>query len=190
MIDNFSRLSDEELISLVKTVDVFGELQKRYQYLVDILVGKIVVYHGLDTDDLYQEGLLGLYNSALTYNVNSGASFKTYASVCISNRLKNACRKQNSKKNSLLNNSLSLDDVPHVETSKTNLPEVQLETNETIEEMSKQIHISLSDFERKVLMLTLSGTKREEIAKSLNITVKSLDNAIGRVRKKLKNSNI
>lgn len=179
-------MSDEELAARVDTADAFAELESRYLWLIGSIARKLKSSNSPDDEDLRQEGLVGLYEAALRYVPSGGASFKTYASVCISNRLKNEVRNHGSKRNFPLNHSVSLEDVTCSEENAVSSPEMALESRETFEAVLNQIHISLSDFERKVLALYLSGYKRGEIAESLAISVKAFDNALQRVRRKLK----
>lgn len=186
MAKDYSRLSDEEIISDVRNADAFAELESRYLWLISSASRNCKKAGSLDDEDLIQEGLVGLYNAALSYRPGGKASFKTYAATCISNCLKNEVRNHSSKKNSPLNNSVSLDDVLLSEVNMVSSPELVLENQEAFAAVLNQIHISLSDFERKVLALYLSGYKRKEISDMLGITAKAFDNAIQRVRKKLK----
>ncbi len=183
---DFSQISDEELASHVKNSDGFAELESRYLWLIGSIARRVKKSSSLDDDDLRQVGLLGLYDAALSYKKTEKASFKTYAATCISNRLKNEVRNHSSKKNSPLNDSVSLDEVSFSEVNTASSPELVLENQETFEAVLNQIHITLSDFERKVLALYLSGYKRSEISDAMGISVKAFDNAIQRVRKKLK----
>ena len=185
MAKDFSKLSDEEIISEIGNADAFAELESRYLKLIGGASRRCKKTGSLDDDDLIQEGLLGLFHAALTYRADGRASFKTYAMTCISNRLKNEVRNHSSKKNFPLNNSVSLYDVAITEVNAEASPELMLENQETFSTVLNQIHISLSDFERKVLALYLSGYNRKEISQKLGITVKAFDNALQRVRKKL-----
>lgn len=186
MAKDYSQLSDEELVLEVENADAFAELMARYLWLISSMSRSWKKVGSLDDDDLIQEGLLGLYSAAKNYRSGGGASFKSYAFKCISNRLKSEVRNHSSKKNLPLNDSVSLDDVTIGDADAVVSPETLLENRESVAAVLNQIHISLSDFERKVLALYLSGYKRKEISESLNISVKAFDNAIQRVRKKLK----
>lgn len=184
MAADFSHMADEELVPLVD--EAFAELESRYLWLINSIVRRLKGTSYPEDDDLRQAGLLGLYDAAMSYKPRTKASFKTYAAVCISNRIKNEIRSHSGKKNALLNESVSLDDMPVNEIHAIASPELLLEGREAFEAVLNQIHISLSDFEREVLALYLSGYKRTEIAERLCISVKAFDNAIQRVRKKLK----
>ncbi len=186
MLRDYSVLSDEELALDVRNADAFAELASRYLGLVGNIARRFRSDSSPEDEDLVQEGLLGLYSAALTFDSDGKASFRTYASVCITNRLKNEVRNHSSKKNSLLNHSLSLDDLSIVDMDTEASPELMLETQENFSAVLNQIHVSLSDFERKVLALYLTGYKRSEISEKLGISVKAFDNALQRARQKLK----
>ncbi|MEG1427408.1 MAG: sigma-70 family RNA polymerase sigma factor [Oscillospiraceae bacterium] len=186
MCVNYGVLSDEALIAQVDVSYAFAELELRYLWLVRAKVGAVSTWGTADREDLLQEGLLSLYYAAKTYKTGFDASFSTYAAVCIYNRLSNVARSHKSKKNALLNNSVSLEDVD----SSVPSPEMDLEHREDFEAVLNQIHISLSDFERKVLGLYLGGYKRTEISEKYGVSVKAFDNAMGRVRKKLKSGKV
>ena len=186
MAEDFSQMSDEDLAARVGMADAFAELESRYLWLIGSIARRLKHSNSQEDEDLRQEGLMGLYEAALSYVPAGGAGFRTYASVCISNRLKNVIRSHGSRKNAPLNNSVSLEEVSCSEINPVLSPELALENRETFEAVLNQIHISLSDFERKVLALYLSGYKRAEIAQALSISVKAFDNALQRVRRKLK----
>lgn len=182
MCANYLPLSDEKLVQRIDSPGAFGELESRYLWLVRAKARDLIMRAGGDRDELIQEGLLGLYDAAKTYENNHGASFKTYAGVCIYNRMLNELRRSSNKKNSPLNNSVSFEDVD----SSVPSPELDLERREDFKAVLNQIHISLSEFEKKVLALYLSGYKRSELADKKGISVKAFDNAVQRVRRKLK----
>jgi RNA polymerase sporulation-specific sigma factor len=184
--EDFSRMSDEELAARVAAADAFAELASRYLGVISSIARKLKGSNAPEEEDLLQEGLVGLYEAALRYVPSGGASFKTYASVCISNRLKNEIRNHGSKRNYPLNCFVSLDELACKEEDALASPESALENRETFEAVLNQIHISLSDFERKVLAFYLSGYKRGEIAQALAVSAKAFDNALQRVRRKLK----
>ena len=189
MAGALSLLSDEELIKLKSENDAFSELESRYLTFIGSLVRKFSAKE-VEAEDLMQAALIGLYEAYKSYNSQKGASFRTYAAVCINNRLKNEVRNHNSGKNIPLNTSVSIEELKNSPSEEAS-PEVILETRENFEAVLNQIHISLSDFERKVLVLVLSGYNRSEAAEKLGVPLKAFDNALSRVRKKLKaNSSI
>ncbi len=182
MQNKFSTLSDEKLCEEDNISEAFRELELRYLWLIRLKASSLMHGDLYDVEDVMQEGLLGLYNATITYKQNDKASFKTYAEVCITNHIKNELRRRLNKSNSLLTNSVSLDEVQFSVPS----PEGQLEIREDFDAVLNQIHISLSPLEQKILALYLSGCKRSQIPVRYGISVKAFDNAIQRVRRKLK----
>jgi len=182
-----SSQTDEELIRLTaqKNNDAFVELASRYLWLIRAKARQCEV-PAFDTDDLSQEGLLGLYDAALTYDPNGTASFKTYAGVCISNRFTSVLRKQTGLKNKPLNDFVSIFD----ENSVAGLPGDDMESAVLFREMLagvlSQVKKLLSEQEQKVLGMYLEGYNRKEIAQALSLPLKSVDNTMQRVRKKFK----
>ncbi len=181
--------TDGQLANLVSGGDsnAFVELTARYLSLVKAKAARFRSPM-LEMDDLCQEGLMGLLNAARTYDSVAGASFKTYAGVCISNRMIMACREAASRKNLPLHNFVSLSDhdmdldMP----DHTTDPETVLIDSENLRLMRQRIEETLSHMEERVLMLYLGGCSYSEIAAKLDITPKAADNALQRVRLKLK----
>ncbi|MDO4458684.1 MAG: sigma-70 family RNA polymerase sigma factor [Clostridia bacterium] len=186
MAINFNELSDEELCAECDTPEAFAVLSSRYLGLINARASAFRVSCSLDDDDLRQVALIGLYNAAVTYKSELGVPFPAYAGVCVTNRLKNEVRNHSSRKNLPLNSSISLDDISEAEAGISDNPEKVVENRESVTSVLNQIHISLSDFEKKVLALYLSGYKRSQIAQMLDITTRQFDNALQRVRAKLK----
>lgn len=192
MLNEMSGYTDDQLVSLVSNgnADAFVELTSRYLSLIRV---KAAPFRSsmLDTDDLCQEGLLGLFSAARSYQIGGKASFKTYAGVCISNRIITAYRAAAGHKNSPLNNSLSLNDNPDLDLDMRlpfdtiSNPETLLIDRENLEIVKQHIKQTLSKMEQQVLFLYLGGYSYAEIAAKLHISVKAADNAIQRVRRKL-----
>lgn len=182
--------SDARLADLVKegSSDAFAELTARYMYIIR---AKAASRHfaQLETDDLCQEGLLGLLSAARTYNQTGGAAFKTYAGVCIENRLIMAYRAAASRKNAPFSDFVSLSESVNSDliTQDGSLdPETILTDSESANAMWERIKSALSNKELQVLKLYLGGCSYAEIAQTLSITEKASDNALQRVRMKLK----
>ena len=189
MTISLALMSDEELSLLAGESEVFSELESRYLTFIGSLVRKFSSYD-VEAEDLTQAALIGLSDACRNYKKEKGASFRTFAAVCITNRLKNEVRDHSANKNIPLNTSVSIEELKN-SPSDIASPEDILETRENFEAVLNQIHISLSDFERKVLVLVLSGYNRREGAEKLSIPQKAFDNALQRIRRKLKaNSSI
>jgi RNA polymerase sporulation-specific sigma factor len=189
LLQHMDDSTDDQLVTLVKAgnSDAFVELTARYMSLIR---AKAAPFHSsmLDVDDLCQEGLMGLLNATRTYQADRKAAFKTYAGVCISNCIIMAYRWATGQKNLPLNNFVPLCDtgscgVPAQEEAN---PESMLVNREEIDLLKQHIKRNLSKMEHQVLLLYLGGCSYKEIAVSLKITSKAADNALQRVRRKLK----
>ena len=139
---------------------------------------------GLDLEDAVQEGIIALFSAINTYSEEKGASFSTYASSCIRNGILTARRYARRKKHALLNDSVSIEQVQHTAAPEPS-PEQTVEMNERLSSTMEGIATRLSSLEREVLLLFLEGASYSTIAKRLNISEKTVDNALQRVRAKL-----
>ncbi|MGN0478251.1 MAG: sigma-70 family RNA polymerase sigma factor [Hominenteromicrobium sp.] len=184
----YAQSRDEELVRAFQegNADVFSELVARYLKLVRIKACSFREIFSLEREDLYQEGLLGLFDAANSYTEDGGASFETYAGRCISNRIVSAVRRSSSRKNSFLNHAIPIEEVEAVGADDTSDPQALLESRDEMDRMLDTVHISLSPFERKVLSFYLGGYKRSEVEGRLGISARAFDNAMARVRKKLR----
>ena len=156
---------------------------------------------GGDNDDLMQEGMIGLLKAVSSFNCEKEASFATYAELCISRQLYNTIKASNRKKNSPLNSYVSLyspidqnEEIEHhsvladVLLAKDTLnPEDIFIDKETTSMIEYELGKRLSSYEKKVLGFYLEGLNYQEIAKELDKTPKSIDNALSRIKSKLLN---
>lgn len=180
--------SDEALAALAAEKDqtAFSVLLERYNRLMLSKVSTIAP-RGLDTADLMQECALGLLDAVRGFSANGGAAFRTFASVCIDNRLKSVLRKSARIKNRLMTDYVELSDATESEDLSAN-PELQMLVREGVDELRHYMSVLLSDTEQKVFSLYLQGNTYDHIAKAVGISSKSVDNALQRVRRKLKSA--
>jgi RNA polymerase sporulation-specific sigma factor len=155
---------------------------------------------GGDSEDLIQEGMLGLLSAIREFNPDGGASFKTYAELCIRRRLFTAIKKTVAKnKNVSLNDCLSLES-PFFDENQAHAvcvlrdafqrgPEEMVIDREGSEEFYNSLLRCLSKFEAEVLGFYLKGLSYQEIASEVNRSTKSVDNAVQRIRRKLAHLN-
>ena len=189
---NFVTISDEQLQSLAASRQSGAEeaLAERYIRLVRVCARPYFLIGG-DSEDLIQEGMLGLLSAIREYDPEKGASFKTYAEVCIHNRIQSAIRTAGRKKHAPLNDGIPLDDVLSDESKSQGAqyfqrsPEEQVLARETEKEFSSIYSRCLSRFEAGILDLYLDGLSYQEIAVSTGRNIKAVDNAIQRIRRKL-----
>lgn len=194
--DNYKNMSDEDLITVIKSGDKFALefLIEKYKELVNMKVSKFFMI-GAEKEDIVQEGLIGLFKAIKNYNPDMQNSFKTFANLCIERQLITAIKSSNRQKHMPLNSYLSLNTTAYEDDEDSNLIDIfdshQIEDPlETItkKEYYKTVEIaidkSLSDFEKKVLNRYMQGESYVQIAEKLDAPVKSIDNAIQRIRKK------
>lgn len=194
--NNYNSMSDEELISLVKSDDKYALdfIIEKYRDLVNMKVGKYFII-GAEKEDIIQEGMIGLFKAIQSFNPDKQNSFKTFANMCIERQLITAIKTSNRQKNIPLNSYLSLntaaydddEDTTVLEVFNSHLTEDPLDTitkKEYYKRVEDAIDKSLSDFEKQVLARFIKGESYVKIAEKLDTQVKSVDNAIQRIRKK------
>lgn len=193
-----SALTDEELAVLAAGGDesASDELMGRYKDTVKVK-SKLYYMLGADREDIVQEGMIGLFNAIQSYDASKGAGFKTFADLCISRRILSAVKSAGRKKNAPLNEALSLDkpasDEPGGQTIGDVIPANDGSNPEDaviLAELSRLVTDSESDllsgFEHQVLRRLYEGKGYRQIAEEMGVAPKSVDNAIQRIRKKLK----
>ena len=197
--DKFNNMKDEDIIEEVKTGNkkALEFIITKYKELVNMKVSKYFII-GAEKEDIVQEGLIGLFKAIKGYEGDKQNSFKTFANLCIERQLITAIKTSNRQKHMPLNSYLSLnlqayeeDDTTLIEILKNNLLEDPLDTitkQEYYKNVETQISKSLSIFEKQVLQRYMQGESYTIIADRLDAPIKSVDNAIQRIRKKaLKN---
>ncbi len=196
-IENFNELKDEEIVKLAKSGEeaALDYIINKYKDTVNMKVGKYFMI-GAEREDIVQEGLIGLYKAVKNFDTeNENSSFKTFANICIERQLITAIKTSNRQKHMPLNSYLSLnmsayeDDETDtvIDVLDSNTTEDPLDTitkKEYYFAVEEAIDKSLSDFEKKVLNRFAQGESYVQIAEKLNTPVKSVDNAIQRIRKK------
>jgi len=145
---------------------------------------------GGDSEDLIQEGMLGLLSAIRTYDPEKGAKFSTYAEYCIRRRIYNAIKLASGNKHTPLNSYISLessqlDESDAQSASFLRVPEDSIIAREQAGEVETLLYGALSRFESGVLELYLEGISYKDMAIRLGKSDKSIDNAVQRIRKKL-----
>ncbi len=194
--EKYSNLTDEQIISQIKEGDehALSFLIEKYKDLVNSKVGKYFII-GAERDDIVQEGMIGLYKAIKGFDSCKQNTFKTFANICIERQLITAIKSSNRQKHMPLNSYLSLNTAAYndddsselIETFEVDTIEDPLDTimkKEYYNELQNTMHKSLSKFEENVLERYMQGESYEIIAKKLDAPVKSIDNAIQRIRKK------
>ena len=194
-LDNYSELTDIELQSLAARGDrgAENELAIRYLRLVRICSRPYFLAGG-DSEDLIQEGMMGLLSAIREFDPGQGASFKTYAEHCVKRRLLSAVRNASRLKHAFLNDGVSLEEILSEESQTLTAysvepffraPEEQVLARESKNDFLSSFSRLLSRFEIRVLDLYLDGLSYSEIAERCGKTQKSVDNAVQRIRHKL-----
>ncbi len=199
MVD-YDGLNDTDLQKLAAAGDRTAEeaLAERYMRLVRVCARPLFLAGG-DSEDLIQEGMFGLLSAIRHYDPAAGASFRSYAERCIYSRLLSAVKSASRLKHLPLNEGMSLEQLsedPHTQLSVTpevfrRSPEDLVLARESKEELYNLFVRQLSPLEIKVLDCYLDGLSYREIAEQLGKTVKSVDSAVQRIRRKLaRNTNL
>lgn len=188
--------TDEALVEKIKTGDKSAQscLFERYKDIVNLKANKFYII-GAEKEDMAQEGLIGLYKAIQSFDPEKQNSFKTFANLCIERQLITAIKSSNRQKNIPLNSSFSLnlsaydesDDTTVLDILDTKTAEDPLDTitkKEYIQFVESKIDESLSLFEKQVLDRYIQGESYNDIASNLETPIKSVDNAIQRIRKK------
>lgn len=192
---NYSELDDNRLQELAAVGDRQAEerLVVKYMRLVRRCSRPFFLVGGAP-EDLIQEGMLGLLSAIRQYDPKQNATFKTYAELCIKNRLLSAVKTDSRLKHNPLNDGLPLDSLLSEESqipllAYTELfrrtPEEQVLARENKMELQQSFKRCLSPMERNVLRLYLDGLSYQEIAEQTGKPIKAVDNAIQRIRRKL-----
>ena len=185
--DAANAVTDEDLVMRSRSgcEEATDTLLSRYKPLV-LRLSRARFLAGGERDDLIQEGMIGLYKAIRDYEVSAGASFFTFASLCIDRQMLHAIESSQREKNRPLNNSVYLEDDGAV-LSDSHLwesPESIVINRETADEHIEELKRVLSPMEREVLDLFLKGLGYREIAARMNKPPKAIDNALQRIRKK------
>ena len=192
---NYSELDDNRLQELAAVGDRQAEerLVVKYMRLVRRCSRPFFLVGGAP-EDLIQEGMLGLLSAIRQYDPKQNAAFKTYAELCIKNRILSAVKTDSRLKHNPLNDGVPLDSLLSEESqipllAYTELfrrtPEEQVLARENKMELQQSFKRCLSPMERNVLRLYLDGLSYQEIAEQTGKPIKAVDNAIQRIRRKL-----
>jgi len=185
--DNKSHIMSEKMAkSNQKSEEI---LVREFAWLVKMCARPYFLAGG-DSEDLFQEGMLGLLSAIRTFDSEKGVKFSTYAELCIRRRIYSAIKSASGSKHTPLNNYISLESLQNDEKSAQGVsflrtPEEILVAREQVGEIEKLLYGALSRFESGVLVLYLEGMSYKDMAVELDKSEKSIDNAVQRIRRKL-----
>ena len=140
---------------------------------------------GGETDDLVQEGMIGLYAAVREYRPEEGKSFKNFAYLLVRRHILDAVKRSARRKNVPLNESVSLFDPTLGDRAEEGSPEDMILESEAQREFRRRLMKELSDFEFRVVIMYLEGMSYAEICEATGKGVKSIDNALSRAKRKL-----
>lgn len=193
----YDTLYDEEVVELVRMgdSDALEYLINKYKNFVRAKARSYFLI-GADREDIVQEGMIGLYKSIRDFKGDKLASFKAFAELCITRQIITAIKTATRQKHIPLNSYVSLDKPIYDEDSDRTLldiicgtrvtdPEELIINQEEYDDIEDKMSEILSDLEQQVLLLYLDGRSYQEIAVDLRRHVKSIDNALQRVKRKL-----
>ncbi|CAI6086087.1 RNA polymerase sporulation sigma factor SigH [Paenibacillus sp. UMB7766-LJ446] len=197
MLSKYDYQSDEDIVEAVREgeSEALEFLINKYRNFVRAKARSYFLI-GADREDIIQEGMIGLYKSIRDFKGDKLASFKAFAELCITRQIITAIKTATRQKHIPLNSYVSLDKPIYDEESDRTLldvicgtqvsdPEELIINQEEFVGLEDKMSEILSDLERKVLMLYLDGRSYQEIAVDLDRHVKSIDNALQRVKRKL-----
>ena len=179
-----TEFTDEELCSMAAIGDRTAEetLVMRYMRLARACARPYFLVGG-DSEDILQEAMFGLLKAIREYENDRDASFRTFAEVCMRNRIRSAVTAAARDKHLPLNHSIPMEDQPLLEKEQLD-PEELFISREEEEERFTTIRSKLSPLEQRILSLYLHGFSYREIGEQIGRSDKSVDNAVQRIRRK------
>lgn len=196
-MDSYEKMTDEELIEALRKGEneIIDYLMNKYKNLVR-KKAKALYLIGGDTDDLIQEGMIGLFKAVRDYRGDKESSFYHFADLCIARQLYTAVEASQRKKHAPLNSYIPLytdsgdSDEWNLENALSSMDELNPEKmvihQENLKAFQKKVSDSLSSMEKEVLTYYLQGYDYVQIAEAMGKEPKAIDNALQRLKKKLK----
>lgn len=197
--NEYQKMPDEEVVELSQKGETkaMDYLLNKYSSLVKKEVRALYLI-GADTEDLIQEGMIGLFKAIRDYKKENDTGFYSFARLCVLRQMYTAVTASSRKKHAPLNSYISFYTPIAGEDQKTALimdvlkadeensnPEDMILGQEKLQQMQKKIEDKLSPMEHQVLELYLNGIGYVEIAEKMKKPAKAIDNAIQRIRRKL-----
>lgn len=191
---SYERQTDEELIARLRQgeEEIMDYLMDKYKNLVRSKAKALFLIGG-DSDDLIQEGMIGLFKAVRDFRPDRHSSFYHFAQLCIARQMYTAVEASNRKKHAPLNSYVSLygddsDGMQMIEmlgsVDESN-PENLMINQESLKDFQRKVRMTLSAMEQEVLNYCLQGLQYTQIAEIMGREPKAIDNAIQRIKKKL-----
>lgn len=188
----YDGIKDEELIFRFKNgeSEILDYLMEKYKNMVRKKARTMFLIGG-ENDDLIQEGMIGLFKAVRDYQPDRDAAFRTFASICVDRQIYNAIQSSNRQKHQPLNSYISLseqdgENEEHLGDNWGENPESIIIDQENVQDLEQEITATLSPMENQVLEYYLAGNGYGEIAQIMGKTPKSIDNALQRIRIKIR----
>lgn len=194
-MNQYEKYTDEKLIEMLRKGedDVMEYILEKYKPLVRKKTNAMYLIGG-ESDDLIQEGMIGLFKAVRDYCPNKETSFFTFANLCINRQLYSALEASNRKKHQPLNSYISFSieegemgiSLDEIFSDNSTSPEDLVIEQEKFKEFMEKLDDKLSKMERNVLNMYLNGDNYLQIAQIMNKEPKSIDNALQRIRQKIR----
>jgi len=197
LVCDYQSLNEEEVVEFARSGDDRAQeyLIKKYKNFVRSKARSYFLI-GADKEDIIQEGMIGLFKAIRDFRPEKTSSFRAFAELCITRQIITAIKTATRQKHIPLNSYVSLNKPIYDEESDRTLldvitgskisdPEELIISREEVDNIESKIGEILSDLEWQVLTYYLQGKSYQEIAKDLDRHVKSIDNALQRVKRKL-----
>ncbi|MBQ3079357.1 MAG: RNA polymerase sporulation sigma factor SigH [Clostridia bacterium] len=197
MYQRYENLTDEEVVKAAQARDDYAIefLLNKYKNFVRSKARSYFLI-GADHEDIVQEGMIGLYKAIRDFREDRLSSFRAFAELCITRQIITAIKTATRQKHIPLNSYVSLDKPIYDEKSERTLmdvitedtlsnPESMMISKEDLSVIEEKIGAMLSDLEKDVLLKYMEGKSYQEISEELDRHVKSIDNALQRVKRKL-----
>ena len=183
--------NDYELVFLAQegNEDAINSIYKKYKPIVVKKSKNAIVFashHGIEINDIMQEGYIGLDEAIKDFSQDTDASFYTFASLCIDRQIYNYLRKMTGGKDRVLNEAISINESLEKTIDDGTDIESYMMGKDANKKMANDIRNILTDFEKKVFNLRIKGYSFEEIANTLNKDIKSIYNTFWRIKEKIK----
>lgn len=193
---NYKNFNDYELLDYIYSCneDANEILLYKYRPLIVSIAKKMLKYcnGGVDLNDLVQEGMLGLNDSINSFRDDKETNFGTYARLCIERRIYSLAKSTRTYKNKILNESISIEDEDDLTIDRflmdnSSNPDSMISENDFQNDIITKLKSQLTDLEKRVLELKKNDFNYKEIADILEKEPKAIDNALQRIKNKLKN---
>lgn len=185
---NENERTDVQLIQKIRSGDqsAFEVILQRYSPLIKSYAYKYNIFSA-DNDDYIQEGFIALMSAVNSYSSDKSIPFSTYAAQCVKNRFIDVNRHYSSNKGRVLNDYAELDEISEADIFDTDAanPERIFFERERADDLYRSVRNTFSPLEYQVFVERLNGKQYSEIAQKCKVSVKAVDNAVQRIRKKL-----